>query len=246
MKQALITGASEGIGRAMVKKWISQGYFVTGVARNETRLTELKAEFADKFDYIVADLAKDVDVVAKRMKGTHFDIVINNAGFGLYAKFSEQPLDKLQQMIDLNISALVTLSHAYLKQAQPGDTLINVSSMLSFMPMPAGAVYAATKAFVTSFSESLWQQYHDSGVYVCALCPGATESEFFTRASQPNSTPPPKAIVQTAEQVAEIAWDASQDRSDPSVMCGAKNKIMALSTRVLSRKAVVSMMGRMR
>lgn len=246
MKQALITGASEGIGRAMVKKWISEGYRVTGVARNETRLTELKAEYADKFEYIVADLSVDVDIVVQRVKGTHFDIVINNAGFGMYAKFSEQPLNKLQQMIDLNVRAVVSLSQTYLKQAQPGDTLINVSSMLSFLPMPAGAVYAATKAFVTSFSESMWHQYRDSGVYVCALCPGATESEFFARASQPSTTPPPKALVQTAEQVAEIAWNASQKRRKPTVMCGGKNKITALLARFLSRKTLVSLMGRMR
>lgn len=246
MKSAFITGASEGIGRAMAKKWLAEGFHVFGVARNEERLRELKREYAASFDFIVADLAKDVGLVANLIESKPYDVLINNAGFGHYADFIDQPLSILNNMIDVNIKAVVTLSHSYLQKARTGDALMNVSSLLSFFPMPAGTVYSATKAFVTSFSEGLWQQNKKRDVFVTALCPGATESEFFSRANHMHAEKPPTRMTQTAEEVANISWEAMKARNSPVIICGRQNKSFVAASKLLPRKKLLSLMDNMR
>jgi len=170
-------------------------------------------------------------------------LLINNAGFGIYGAFYKADLPKLQSMTRLNCDAVVALSYAFLREAQQDDALINVSSALAFMPMPAAGLYSATKAFVTSFSESLWYEQKKRDVYVMGLCPGLTSTNFHQRSGGTEENRPPSAITQTPEEVVEVAMDALEKRSSPTVVSGCTNSIMTGLVRVMPRKSVVSMMA---
>lgn len=243
-KRALVTGASEGIGREFAMRLAHIGYEVTAVARNGARLQELKDK-AFAIVPVVADLSvpADVERVATLLREQHFDLLINNAGFGHYGVFPKTNWKNWQDMLRVNIETLVQLSHAFLSKAQRGGALINVSSTLAFLPFPKSAVYAATKSFVTSFSESLWYEQKDRGVYVMSLCPGATRTEFHARAGGKSADISNKAF-QTAGQVVDVAMAALKQRSQPTVISGAKNKIAAKVPRLLSRKMTVQLIGK--
>lgn len=240
-KHAFITGASEGIGRAFVTHLLKEGWQVTGVARNEARLKELGAT-----DYLVADLSRTEDVqrLATHLRTKKYDLVVNNAGYGVYGAFCRMDLAVAQAMMRVNCDALVALSHAFLQTAERGAALINTSSVLALVPMPINGIYSATKAFVTSFSESLWAEQRRRGVYVMNLCPGATSTHFHARAGGEASSLPPAAVMQTPEQVVATAMGALGRRRCPTVVSGRKNAIMAFLPRLFSRRFVVSLMGR--
>jgi short-subunit dehydrogenase len=248
-KRALVTGASEGIGRAFAQALAARGYEITAVARNEARLRELIASLPGGPHRFVAvdlsDLSRAAHL-AETFAAERYDVLINNAGFGVYGAFDSASLEKLQSMTRLNCDALVILAHAYLRSAKRGDALINTASTLGFLPLPGGALYAATKAFVVSLSEALWFESKDRGVYVTALCPGVTETRFHHAAGGSEGNRPPKAITQTPEGVAAAAMRALERRSRPSVLTSFTNRMMVLfNTRFLSRKGSVSMMGRL-
>ncbi|MBC7690695.1 MAG: SDR family NAD(P)-dependent oxidoreductase [Methylotenera sp.] len=255
LKRVLITGASEGIGRAFSKRLAVEGYTVTAVARNEARLTSLLSELnaltpdprASQHSFFVADLSTEVGrtQMTQQLQTQHYELLINNAGYGTYAPFPGTELSHFQKMTSLNCDALVALSHAFLKNSVRGDALINVASVLSFLPMPANALYAATKAFVNSFSESLWYQQKERGVYVMNLCPGATRTNFHTRSGGDDSEVP-DFVSQTPEEVVDCAFKALVKRSRPTVISGWKNRLMIALSRVLPRKLLVSIMGKAR
>jgi short-subunit dehydrogenase len=218
--RVLITGASEGIGRSLAKKFARFGYAVTAVARTEARLRDLMGELAGSHSYLALDLSSDAGVVAllEHLERNRYDVFINNAGFGAYGAFHEAP-DDFERMLRLNCLTLTRLSHAYLRSAQPGDALINVSSIASFIPMPYSAHYSATKAFVTSLSESLWAESKSRGIYVMCLCPGSTDTLFHT-SSGGSADRFPTWASQTPDQVADIALRALRRRRSPVVLCG--------------------------
>ncbi len=236
-----MTGASEGIGRAFCERLIKDGWHVTGVARGEARLKDITG-----LTPLPADLSTPDGVakIAAHLQSSPYQLLINNAGFGVYGPFYRSDLAAQQAMIRLNIDALVALSHAFLQGAKRGDALINVSSVLGLVPMPINGVYSATKAFVTSFSESLWAEQRRRGVYVMGLSPGATATLFHQRAGGDATTAPPKTILQTPEQVVDVAMRALAARSKPTVVSGLRNQMMARLPRLLPRKLVVAMMGR--
>jgi hypothetical protein len=242
--RALVTGASEGIGRAFALRLAREGFAVTAVARNEARLQDLLAQLGTGHDCRAADLAtpEGIRALAAHIAQSPYQLLINNAAIGLYGDFAELPLEDLQRLLRLNVDALVALSHAFLRQARAGDTLINVSSILAFLPLPANGVYAATKAFVTAFSEALWRQQRARGVYVLGLCPGATATEFHARAGAKRRTA--GGMTQTPEQVVAEAMQALRARRSPTVVTGWRNRIAVLAFRFLSRRAVVSALDR--
>ena len=245
-RRVLITGASEGIGRALARRLAAEGYAVTAVARNENRLQALMSELdAEHHTYRVADLSTTggVAAIAEVLAANRYHLLINNAGFGIYGAFFKAELPKLEAMMRLNCDALVALSHAFLQQAEKGDALINVSSALAFMPMPSAGAYAATKAFVTSFTESLWHEQKKRGIYVMGLCPGATATHFHNRAGGDEGNRPPSAITQTPEEVVETAMQALAVRSKPTIVSGVKNKLVTNLTRMLPRSGIVKMMA---
>ena len=246
MKRALVTGASEGIGRQFAIQLAELGYSITAVARNEERLEELVAALPGENFYITADLStvSGAKRVAQELTETHYELLVNNAGVGVVGPFAETSIRRLQSMMKLNIDTLVMLSHAYLNVAQEGDALINVSSALAFLPMPLMSVYAATKAFVTSFSESLWQEQQAKGVFVMALHPGVTETNFHDRSGGDESNKPPKAMSQTPDVVVKAALQGLERRCNPTIISGIKNKLFASMGRFMPRKQLVTIMGK--
>ena len=248
--RAMVTGASEGIGRALALRLAQAGHQITVVARNAARLQELQASLpavaAGEHTALVADLTATagLEQVQAALRATPFAMLINNAGSGQFGDFAAVPMVQHQAVMRLNMDALVALAHTYLEQARSGDALMNVSSVLAFLPLPQSAVYAATKAFVTSFSEALWCEQRGRGVYVCNLCPGITTTEFGRRAGQANmSASAPRMMVQTAAQVAEWAWRALEARSQPTVLCGKLNLASVSVSRFLPRRTMVRLMG---
>src|SRR5262249_27260447 len=150
-------------------------------ARSEAKLGEAVAQLPGAgHDFLVADLSQPegLDVVARRLAGKHYDILINNAGAGLYGEFSELPLDDQLRMMRLNVESVAVLSHTYLRQAKPGDALVNTASFLAYAPLPRNAAYSATKAFVAALSEALWWENKNKGVYVLGFSPGVIATRF--------------------------------------------------------------------
>lgn len=246
-RKALVTGASEGIGRCFALKLAERGYVVTAVARNAERLDSLLGELGAGAGHskLVADLSTEpgLAAVVKELAATErYSLLVNNAGFGLVGEFSQLSLARTREMIFVNITALVDLSHAFILRAERGDGIIQISSTLSLMPMPVSAVYAATKAFVTSFSEALWFSARKKGVVVVNLCPGNTITKFADRAGWRKEEVPAWAS-QSAEAVSEKGLRAFERKAGPTVISGWLNHVGAFLTRILSRKMIVKMTG---
>jgi short-subunit dehydrogenase len=188
MRTALITGASSGIGKEFAKIHASRGGNLVIVARRENKLLELKQELEKDYGITVTTIQKDltnekasIEVFEEiKEKGIKVDYLINNAGFGGLGKFHERQWEKDLAMINLNIVALTELTRLFLPEfvSRNEGKILNVSSTASLMPGPLQAVYYATKAYVTSFSNAVDEELHDTNVSVTALLPGATESEF--------------------------------------------------------------------
>ena len=246
-KKALVTGASEGIGQSIARKLArEEGYAITAVARNEEKLRAFVAELGTGHDYIVADLsgAAGQAAVTRALEDRNYALLVNNAGVGTQGVFTEVPVERQMAMLRLNVEALTLLSHIFLKKAKRGDALINVSSALAFMPMPGLGLYSATKSFVTALTDTLWFENKERGVYVMGLHPGMTDTGFQVHAGGRKEDLPAN-MAQTPDQVADFALKQLRERARPAVISGSKNVIFAGLSRVLPRKSVVSMTGKM-
>lgn len=187
-KRALITGASSGIGLEMAQIHAEKGGDLVLVARSGDKLAKIKADIeqAHKVNVhvVVMDLTKinAGKAVYDEVKsaGLEVDYLINNAGFGGIGKFHERKIEDDLNMIQLNVMALVELSHLYVRDfvARGRGKVLQVSSTASLVPGPLQATYYATKAFVTSFSNALAEELRDTGVTVTNLMPGATDTDF--------------------------------------------------------------------
>jgi short-subunit dehydrogenase len=246
MKRAMVTGASGGIGYAFAIELAKLGYTITAIARREDPLKALVKELSGHgHTYLLADLSESTDTnrIANEFTTNHYDLLVNNAGVGLYGWFHEVPLEKTQNMIRLNIDAVVTLSHAFLTNAIKGDSLINVASGAGVYPLPGLSAYSATKAFVTSFSETLWYEQRKKDVYVLGVLPGITETDFHKNSGGSESNNPPDALAQTPEEVVKETLTALKKRKEPTIITGAKHRAMIFAGKLLSRKHIVAMMG---
>jgi hypothetical protein len=186
----LITGASSGIGYEMAKILASKKHNLILVARSQDKLEELSNELKHKFEievfYFLFDLSKpnSAEDLHNKVKESNLLVtgLINNAGFGDYGDFVEMPLKKDNEMIAVNILALVGLTKLFgadMVQLGKGK-IMNVASILSFIPFPYYSVYSATKSFVLAFTETVSSEFEGTGVTLTALCPGAVETEFHT------------------------------------------------------------------
>lgn len=246
-KKALITGASDGIGKVFMQRLAEQGYVVTGVARNYDKLRALIQTLPGVgHRFIMADLTNEEQLhnVVLDLQKEEYNLLINNAGYGIYNRFHEIPLNGQLNMIDLNIGALVVLSHHFLTKAKAGDALINISSGLSLVTYPGGAVYAGTKAFVTNFTESLWYENKRRDIYVAAILPGATKTNFHNVAFDDPGKRPPESRYQSAEEVVDEALKVIRRRRRPSFITGAKNRFLInLANRFMSRSRMIKTMA---
>ncbi|MGD1804059.1 SDR family NAD(P)-dependent oxidoreductase [Dapis sp. BLCC M126] len=251
MKTALITGASSGIGETFAQELAAIKANLVLVARSEDKLQKLanrlQSQYQIQTDVIVQDLTAPAATKslfeAVSHKGLTIDLLVNNAGFGDYGNFAERPLEKQVNMIQLNITALVELTHLFLpgmQQRQSGG-IINVASIGGFQPLPYMSVYGATKAFVLSFSEALWAENQDSGVNILALCPGPTESDFFQRAEFPYSGGEgSKQKLTSAKEVVQDALQALEKNQSNIVTGGLLNQVIVNSPRFLPRETLAS------
>lgn len=243
-KRALVTGASSGIGREFARQLAQQGYIVTCVARREDKLGALIAELPGHgHQYLVADLSVEADVqtVAACFASEHYRLLVNNAGFSVLRPFYQSDLAEQQNILNVNCTAVVALAHGFLKQAKSGDALINVASVVSYLPTPSQPMYSASKAFIAAFSECLWVEQKERGVYVMGLCPGVTTTEFIATATRGESDGHnlPRSLTQTAEEVVSEALRALRRRKRAIVTTGCANKLMLLVPRVLSRHRLI-------
>ena len=243
-QRALVTGASNGIGLALARVLAREGYDLVVTARNQQALGQvarnLSSAYSASVQAVAADLASPdgaralIQEVARA--GVIVDVLVNNAGFGLFGPFAATPLDSEQRMIDLNISALVTLT----KLCLPGmierrrGRVLNVASTAAFLPGPNMAVYYATKAFVLSFSEALGDELRNTGVTVTTLCPGPTQTAFQRVAGMQKSRLVQGATM-AASDVAEAGYRGML-AGRAVVIPGATNRMVPGLVRLLPRR----------
>lgn len=238
-KTALITGATSGLGYEFVQLLAKEQYNLIVVARNEEKLLSIKSEFPLlNVTTIPMDLSKPGSVRKLveeiQEKELQVDVLINNAGFGLLGKFDELNVEKQLEMIQLNISALTELTHAFLPQMkkQKFGQIMNVASTAAFQPGPMMAVYYATKAYVLSFSEALVEELAGTGVTVTTLCPGATKTNFGSVANVEKTKMFSKAMDATT--VAALGYNGMK-KGKRVVITGGSNKIGATAAKFLPR-----------
>ena len=241
---ALITGASSGLGREFARQLAIRARSLVLVARREQRLSELRGELTQHHPDLVvhiretdlADLAQLKELVAwlEREK-INVDLLINNAGLGDTGAFATSDLKRNEQMMLVNMVALTSLTRHLVPQmiARKRGGILNVSSSAGFLPIPGFAVYAATKAYVTSFSEALRAELRGAGVSVCALCPGPVHTEFQEVAKRlgGQSESGPEFVHVSVEQVVHDAL-AALEADRPLVIPGLAMKLGMFLVRI--------------
>ena len=248
---AVLTGASRGIGAAYARLLARRGYDLLLVSRDETRLTplvrELETNHRVQAHVFIADLAQpdaaqQLFVESRQYRQTP-DMLINNAGFGLYGEFVSHPLPRIQEMLHVHVRTVVESIRLFLPGMieRGSGTIINVASIVGMLPIPYFAEYAATKAFLVSFSEALAEEVRPTGVLVQVCCPGQTETDFHAAAGfRPVSLLP----MQTADQVAHTSLAALPNKR-PVVTIGWQGKLAALLTKWAPRSVLIRIAGRM-
>lgn len=219
-KTALITGASSGIGEALAACFAKDGFDLMLVARSVDKLEALAAKLATKYkvkvmvepaDLAVAGSAKKLATTMKRRKRI-IDVVANNAGVLEHGAFAAMTPERNQQLIDLNISGLTAMLSYFVPPmvARGHGRILNVASVAAFQPIPSLATYAATKAYVLSLTESLSEEFKDTGVTITALCPGVTATNMLSKAASSSSklTKLPKLLIGDVDKVAQEGYEA--------------------------------------
>jgi len=242
---ALITGASAGIGREFARQLAAHAKSLILVARREQRLNELCDELNQQHPSLavtvrktdLADLAQVNELLAwLDRESVDIDVLINNAGLGDSGSFATSDPARNEQMTLVNIASLTTITRHLLPPmiARRQGGILNVSSSAGFLPVPDFAVYAATKAYVTSFSEALRTELRGTGVSVCALCPGPVHTEFQKVAKRPGAQPDtgPEFVFVPVEQVVREAI-AALEANRPLVIPGFSIKLGMLLVRII-------------
>jgi short-subunit dehydrogenase len=252
MAVALVTGASSGIGAAFARALAARGYDLVLVARRLDRLealaTELEAAHGRRAIALSQDLSApdSADALAQAVADLNLtvDLLVNNAGIGWYEAFAAMDRAQVMATVNLNVATLTALTHAFLPGmvARGQGAVIQVASAAAFQPIPFGAVYAASKAYVLSFSEAIAEEVAPQGVRVVCLCPGTTESEIHSYSGvKPGLlelAPPMPAEAVVQEALRALAW------RQRVVVPGLQNALGAFAARVLPRDLLTHITGR--
>jgi uncharacterized protein len=259
-RTALITGASAGIGEAFANVFASEGFDVVLIARREDRLhvlaERLRTAYGGRADVIVADLSDPLApqrIVAELAdRGLHVDALVNNAGYGVPGAYLRSPWTTHNAMVQVMVTSVSELTHRLLPpMLERGyGRIINVASLAGLVPAPGGhTLYAATKSFLIKFSEALGHEVRSKGVYVTALCPGFTYSEFHdVTGTREQMKQLPSWMWLDAATVARQGYDAVM-AGDPIYVNGGINKTIATLVRVAPRwliRAVEKRLGHRR
>lgn len=250
---ALITGGTSGIGYELAKCFAEDGYNLVLVARTEEDLQRSSSELSRQFGVQVTAIAKDLfqqnapSELYDEVKGKSLtiEVLVNDAGQGQYGLFVEQDLQRLLEIIQLNVVSLTSLTHLFLKDmvARNKGKILQLASIASELPGPYQAVYHATKAYVLQLTEGLISELKDTGVTLTSLQPGATDTDFFNKANMLNS----KILDSGLSDPAKVAKDGYQAlmKGDDKVVSGLKNKIMVGMSNVIPDDKVADQMNQM-
>ena len=230
----LVTGGTSGIGYELLKLLAADGYNLIIVARHENDLIRVANEIKENFSVDVVSIAKDLFDPENafelhnqvKTKNLRVDILINDAGQGVYGEFKDTDLRRELDIINLNISSLVVLTKLFLKDmlAQGSGKIMNLSSIASKAPGPWQSVYHGTKAFVQSFTEAVRSEVKDTNITLTALLPGATDTDFFNKADMQQSKIVQEEKLDDPAKVAENGYQAMM-KGDDKVISGWKNKM---------------------
>ena len=248
-RTALITGASAGLGKELASLFSKDKHDVVLVARSESKLKTLADDLANthgiKAHVVAADLGKPSApaeiYAATRQKGVEVDFLVNNAGFGSNGAFLDLDLAREAEMVEVNISSLLKLTHNYARAMKERGfgRIMNIASTAGFQPGPFMATYYATKAFVISFTEALEYELQGSGVTVTCYCPGATKTEFASTAGNEKSKLFQRSGVAEAPDVALHAYRAMMS-GDSLAVHGMLNSLGVTGVRFMPRSVVRS------
>jgi hypothetical protein len=246
-RTALITGASSGIGKEFAKQLAMQGNDLILVSRSKLRLEELADELRTLYRVEVNVIALDLSQPGAAQQvfrhteqlAKSVDLLINNAGFGLSGAFLNHAAEDYRGQIGLNIMTLVELTHLFLTSMveRGSGSVVNLASLLSFLPFPYCSVYSATKSFVLSFTEAIHEEYRHLGIRVLAVCPGPTDTNFFQTAREVETK-----RKRTTTQVVATAL-STLEKNKSFVIDGTSNYMVALLGRFLPRAALAKMLG---
>jgi uncharacterized protein len=239
---ALITGGTSGIGYELSKLFAKDGYHLILVARTTLDLERVKEELTSLYnvqvttiskDLFKPDAAKEVYEEVKSM-GIRVDVLVNDAGQGVYGLFVEEDIHRQLDIIRLNIDSLVVLTYYFLKEmvARNEGKILNLASVVSDVPAPLQAVYGGTKAFVKSFTSALISEYKPTNITITALQPGATDTDFFNKAGGEESKINDPKLLDDPAEVALTGYKALME-GDASVVHGMKNKIQNVMSNIL-------------
>jgi short-subunit dehydrogenase len=245
MNYALITGASKGIGKAIAEELAKKGYPVLLVARNEELLKKITTDISSNYKVAAHYLAIDLSVTGAAQKVLDWcnahnyivSILVNNAGYGLSGVLDKHPLSHHLNMMQLNMGTLVEFTYLFLPQLkqQPAAYIMNIASNASYQAVPKLNVYAASKAFVLSFSRGLKHELNNTPVSVTAICPGPTDTDFPNRAEVGNKAQNlAKKVNLSPQQVATIAVKAMFAKK-AEVITGFINKLGAFMVWLLPK-----------
>lgn len=252
-KYALITGATSGFGYEFARLFARDGFKLVLVARTKDRLQEVADEISVNHGVETKIIAEDLfepeaaERIYKQTKlwGITVNVLVNDAGQGEHGKFIDYEIARDIDMIQLNITALVSLTKFFLTDmvARNEGRILQVSSLLGKYPTPMMAVYAGTKAFVSSFTEALINELKDTNVTMTALLPGAADTDFFHKAGAENTVVYRETSLSDPEDVAQDGYDALM-KGESRVISGVKNKVQAAMSNVLPDNALASTMDK--
>ena len=252
-RYTLITGASSGIGYELAKLFAKDGKNLIIVSRNKDRLEQVKTEIENKYGIRIEILPKDLSDPQAPLKifselekeDIDVDVLVNNAGFGVFGLFSETDLQEEFEMIQLHISSLTHLTKLFLKKMLENKfgRILNVASLIGFLPVPLFSVYAASKAYTLHFSEALANELHGTGVSVTCLCPSPTDTLFNKRGNVENSKSA-KGIMIDAATAAKAGYMALK-KGRVITVPGIKGRALLIFARILSRNLLTKTMRAM-
>jgi short-subunit dehydrogenase len=245
---ALVTGASYGIGVDLAECFARDGHDLILTARSEGALQDVAARLSQAYGVQATAIAADLGqhgggsrlAETIRARGLSVDVLVNNAGYGSAAAFADSTLEVELGMVDLNVRALLELTHIYwpdmLKKRRGG--VLNVASTAAFQPGPLMATYYASKAFVLSLSEALWEEARGTGVHVSCLCPGPTTSRFRERSGTDKKKLARAAKSMPSAEVAQLGYQAWKANKRVEIT-GLRNRVLARAVQLAPRKAVL-------